>query len=60
MNGQRDHAAIEAGLREQFKDGRLSAMRDNQRITDEAQLAELATVFLQQAIRELTQLAVLV
>ncbi len=60
MNGQRDHAAIEAALQEQFKDGRLSAMRDKERITDEAQLAELAKVFLQQAIRELTQLAVLV
>jgi len=60
MNGQRDHAAIEAALGEQFKDGRLSAMRDKERITDEAQLADLAKVFLQQAIRELTQLAVLV
>jgi methyltransferase-like protein len=60
MNGQRDHATLEAALLEMFKDARLSAMDGEQRITDEARLNGLAKLFLQQAIVDLTQLAVLI
>jgi methyltransferase-like protein/SAM-dependent methyltransferase len=60
MNGKRSHAELQAALLEQFKDGRLSAMRGKDRITDEGELNQLAQTFLTQALTELAQLAVLV
>jgi methyltransferase-like protein/SAM-dependent methyltransferase len=59
LDGQRNKAAIETELLTQLKDGRLSAQRGNERITDEAELAQLAVQFSAQALRDLRQLAVL-
>lgn len=60
MDGKRGHAQLEDELVAQFKDGRLTAQRGDQPITDEAELRSLAKVFLPQALNEMKQLGLLV
>jgi methyltransferase-like protein/2-polyprenyl-3-methyl-5-hydroxy-6-metoxy-1,4-benzoquinol methylase len=60
MDGQRDLDALTTALVAHFRDGRLNAMRGQERITDEAQLQDLARAFAQQSIGELAALALLV
>lgn len=60
MDGRRDLNELRAGMVAQFRDGRLSAHRAGEAITDPAQLEELANLFLQQALGELRGLALLV
>jgi methyltransferase-like protein/2-polyprenyl-3-methyl-5-hydroxy-6-metoxy-1,4-benzoquinol methylase len=60
LDGQRDHAAIQAELLAQLKDGRLTANRGTERITAEAELAQLSAQFCTQALNDLRQLLVLV
>ena len=59
LDGSRTQAVVEADLLAQLKDGRLTAHRGQERITDETELQGLAVQFYAQAIRDLTQLAIL-
>jgi methyltransferase-like protein/2-polyprenyl-3-methyl-5-hydroxy-6-metoxy-1,4-benzoquinol methylase len=60
MDGKRDFAALQQELVAQFKDGRLSAHRGNDLITDEAELNQVAQGFLRQALPELRRLSLIV
>jgi SAM-dependent methyltransferase len=59
LDGQCTQAELEAELLAQLQDGRLTANRGTERISDVTQLAELAKQFYAQAMRDLRQLAVL-
>lgn len=60
LDGTRDIPALEEELKARFKDGRLTAQRGNERITDDAQLGQLAGAFVRQALVELRQLGLLI
>jgi methyltransferase-like protein/SAM-dependent methyltransferase len=60
LDGSRDHIALQTQLFAQLQDGRLSANRGAERITDEAQLRQLAAQFCSQALNDLRQLLVLI
>jgi methyltransferase-like protein/2-polyprenyl-3-methyl-5-hydroxy-6-metoxy-1,4-benzoquinol methylase len=60
LDGTRDRAALQAELLAQLKDGRLTANRGNERITQEAELTTLAGQFCAQALNDLRNLQVLV
>jgi hypothetical protein len=59
LDGQCTQAELEAELLAQLQDGRLTASRGTERISDVTQLTELAKQFYAQAMRDLRQLAVL-
>jgi methyltransferase-like protein len=59
LDGTRDHAALQAELLARLKDGRLTANRGQERITNEAELAQLSSQFCTQALNDLRQLMVL-
>ena len=59
LDGSRDHASLQTELLACLKDGRLNANRGQVRITEEAELTELAGHFYKQALRDLQQLMVL-
>jgi SAM-dependent methyltransferase len=59
LDGTSTRAELEAELFAQLKDGRLTAHRGQERITDESQLQMLAGQFYVQAIHDLRQLAIL-
>ncbi len=59
MDGQRGHADLQAALQDQLRDGSLNAMRGGERITNEEELAVIAKLMFEQALRELSRLAVL-
>jgi methyltransferase-like protein/2-polyprenyl-3-methyl-5-hydroxy-6-metoxy-1,4-benzoquinol methylase len=60
LDGTRDHAALQAELLAQLKDGRLTAHRGQERITADHELIPLAGQFCAQALNDLRQLMVLV
>lgn len=60
LDGTRDQAALQADLLAQLKDGRLTANRGQERITNEAELQQLSGQFCTQALNDLRQLMVLV
>ena len=60
LDGSRDQAALQAELLAQLKDGRLTANRGQDRITDEAELAQLSGQFCTQALNDLRLMMVLV
>jgi methyltransferase-like protein/2-polyprenyl-3-methyl-5-hydroxy-6-metoxy-1,4-benzoquinol methylase len=59
LDGSRDHAALQAELLAQLKDGRLLANQGEQRITQDAQLQQIAAQFCAQALADLRQLMLL-
>jgi methyltransferase-like protein/SAM-dependent methyltransferase len=59
LDGSRDSAALQTELLAQLKDGRLTANRGQERITDEAELRQLSSQFCAQALNDLRQLLVL-
>ena len=59
LDGTRSRAVVLADLLLQLKDGRLIAHSGQERITDEAQLKDVAEQLYTQAINDLRQLAVL-
>lgn len=60
LDGQRDFSNLQDELLTQLKDGRLTANRGQERITDEKELTQLASQFCTQALNDLRQLLVLV
>jgi methyltransferase-like protein/2-polyprenyl-3-methyl-5-hydroxy-6-metoxy-1,4-benzoquinol methylase len=59
LDGTRDHTALQAELLAQFKDGRLTANRGQERITADHELVQLSGQFCTQALADLRQLMVL-
>jgi methyltransferase-like protein/2-polyprenyl-3-methyl-5-hydroxy-6-metoxy-1,4-benzoquinol methylase len=60
LDGTRDQSALQAELLAQLKDGRLTANRGQERVTDDAELIQISDQFCTQALDDLRQLMLLV